>query len=303
MLFSLLLWTGAAAASHTYGDSVSSTGEEVEVFHYLGDPQIGFGHQGWQEDVKRFAQVATIASDANATAVVIAGDLVNVWNSPQLVGGFDSVWPKDFKSELTHLVPGNHDVNSEATTSDAFMEQLSHYRATFGANYHSFSSEYAEFVMIDSESLIVPYLGMNGTTDPGVLNETAVQWQWLEAALQKANATDKHKIIVSHHPPFLGQENETHQYFNMPLEPRQRLMALARSYGVANILCGHTHTTTVRATTDGISVFTVAGTARSFDKNGCGYRTLTVNRTSILHEYHELSEPFNCSSQAEEVPR
>jgi hypothetical protein len=109
------------------------------------------------------------------------------------------------------------------------MDQLSHYRTTFGVNYHSFSSEYADFFLIDSESLIIPYLGLNGTTDPGILNETKVQWEWLGAALQKANASGKHKIIVSHHPPFGKMENESHGYYNMPLEPRKRLMALARS--------------------------------------------------------------------------
>jgi hypothetical protein len=29
--------------------------QEEELLYYLGDPQIGFGNSGWQEDVQRFS--------------------------------------------------------------------------------------------------------------------------------------------------------------------------------------------------------------------------------------------------------
>jgi predicted phosphodiesterase len=273
---------------------------EAEVFFYLGDPQIGFGSKGWHEDVQRFSAVADIANESNCTAVVIAGDLVNVWDNATLTGGFDDVWPTHFKKNNVHLVPGNHDVNSESKTAQDFMGQLSHYRAAFGTNYHSFSTRYAEFFLIDSESLIVPYLGLNGTTNQQILNETQTQWHWLENTLAQSSAT--HKIIVSHHPPFLTTETEAHQYFNYPVVPRKQLMALARKYEVKNLLCGHTHTTTNRSTADGISIYTVAGTARAFDKNGCGYMSLAINQTSIVPEYHRLTGPLaDCSPHSHEI--
>ena len=67
------------------------------------------------------------------------------------------------------------------------------------------------------------------------------QWAWLEAQLVAARAAEMerpHVIITMHHPPFLKTETEAHQYFNMPLVPRRRMLALARKYNVATFLCG-----------------------------------------------------------------
>lgn len=44
--------------------------------------------------------------------------------------------------------------------------------------------------------------GLNGTTDPSVLNESATQWSWLEATLAAAS-TDKHSTRVRHSPLFV----------------------------------------------------------------------------------------------------
>jgi hypothetical protein len=277
-----------------------------ELVYYLGDPQIGFGTQGWQEDVARFAAVAAIAenstgnsssgSSSSSSGVVVAGDLVNVWDNSTFLGGFDAIWPAHFAPDRggVHLVPGNHDVNSAATDAGGFLAQLAHYRASFGANYHAFATRFAQFVLVDSESLIVGALGLNGTADARVLNESETQWRWLEDQLNSSSAAAagrSHRIIVTHHPPFLTSEGEAHQYFNWPEAPRRRFMALARAHGVRNILCGHTHTTTSRATADGIRVFTVAGTAKAFDGNGCGYMTLAINETAVDAVYHRLEDP------------
>ena len=73
------------------------------------------------EDSLRFGLAADASAKASATAVVIAGDLVNTWN-----GGandaegrnFSSVFPGRFRSAAdVHLIPGNHDIdcNGEAT--------------------------------------------------------------------------------------------------------------------------------------------------------------------------------------------
>ena len=76
--------------------------------------------------------------------------------------------PSQFDAAKVHLVPGNHDVNSEASTASGFAQQLAHYRTAFGVDYSSFETKFATFVLINSESLIVPELGLNGTTDPSV---------------------------------------------------------------------------------------------------------------------------------------
>ena len=263
--------------------SVGTVRPQEKVF-YLGDPQIGFGQTGWQQDEARFAAAAAAAHAAGAAAVVIAGDLVNVWDNETLTSGFDAVWPSQFDASKVRLVPGNHDVNSEANSPAGFAEQLAHYRAAFGADYSSFETQFATFVLINSESLIVPELGLNGTTDRSVLNESATQWSWLERTLAAGASTDKHLIVVSHHPAFLKEPDEQHQYWNWPLNVRHRLLGLLDKNGVKKMLCGHTHTTT-NVTVGGLTIYTVAGTARAFDDKGCGYSVLTISADAVEYEY------------------
>lgn len=270
------------------GVAASTAGTSEQVF-YFGDPQIGFGKSGWQEDEARFAAAAKAASGAAAT--VVAGDLVNVWDNATLTGGFDDVWPSKFDKQKVHLIPGNHDVNSDAPDASSFEDQLAHYRNTFGQDFHSFRTQFASFIMINSEALILPHLGLDGKAlDAFLANETETQWAWMERELAAAQKATPHTVVVSHHPPFLKAEDEKHVYWNWPMGERNRLLGLLKKYGVQNILCGHTHTTT-NVSVNGLNIFTVAGTARAFDNNGCGYRVLTINKTDISSVYVRQSDP------------
>lgn len=285
------------------GGIEASTETSTEKVFYLGDPQIGFGKTGWRQDEARFAAAAAAAHAAGAAAVVVAGDLVNVWDNATLTSGFDAVWPSQFDASKVHLVPGNHDVNSEAASASDFAQQLAHYRAAFGPDYSSFETQFATFVLINSESLIVPELGLNGTTDPSVRNESATQWSWLERTLAAGASTGKHLIVVSHHPAFLKDPAEPHQYWNWPLNVRRRLLGLLQKNGVTHMLCGHTHTTTNR-TVGGLSIYTVAGTARAFDDNGCGYSVLTISADEVKYEYvrHDSGPGLTACSAARVHP-
>ena len=120
--------------------------------------------------------------------------------------------------------------------------------------------------------------------DSFLKNETETQWAWMEKELAAAQKASPHVIVVSHHPPFLKAADEKHVYWNWPMGERNRLLGLLSKYGVKNILCGHTHTTT-NVTVGGLNIFTVAGTARAFDNNGCGYRVLTINSTDVSSVY------------------
>ena len=52
---------------------------------------------------------------------------------------FDEVWPLHFRRADTHLVPGNHDVNSEAKTATDFL-MLAHARRVVTLNPSTFSA-------------------------------------------------------------------------------------------------------------------------------------------------------------------
>ena len=190
------------------------------------DTQIGMGNQGPQMDAKRF-EVAARNADG-AAAVVVAGDIVNEWDNQEYVdlaeralALFDAPHGIHLTSGV-HLVPGNHDIDSHAATAEIFREQLAHFRNTFGVDYHSFTTEHATFVMINSESLIAtenhPDFGSGDIHHALAVQEEAdAQWKWLESTLAEAAAGPRpHILPVMHHPPFLNFPTEEAQYFNWP---------------------------------------------------------------------------------------
>ena len=63
-----------------------------------------------------------------------------------------------------------------------------------------------------------------------------------------------------------------------------------QKYDVRHVLAGHTHTTQ-NVTWGNLSIYTVAGTARAFDDNGCGYRVLRMNATGIEAKYVRQDDP------------
>ena len=106
---------GCLAACKSDDDSASHDVTEVdaeatpEVVFYLGDPQIGFSsatdHSDWKLDATRFgAAAAAAAADPLTAAVVVAGDLVNVWNSSEQIALYKAVWPTKFPACGVHQV-------------------------------------------------------------------------------------------------------------------------------------------------------------------------------------------------------
>ena len=268
---------------------------DCETVAYLGDPQIGMSGNV-TEDSRRFGLAADASVKASATAVVIAGDLLQDLGGAGYgdeVPAFKSVWPKRFSSAAdVHLIPGNHDADCNGKASH-YMEDLTHFKQTFTPqDYSTFTTKYASFVLINDETLIINSRNLSrwptNITSP-IAQAAEEQWAFIDRSLSAAQYDERpHTVMVMHHPPFIHTENETAQYFNWPNGPRARLLALVRKYGVRLLLCGHTHTTTEVQTHDNITILTTAGTARAFDKNGCGWRFLRMNATAMDVRYVEL---------------
>jgi 3',5'-cyclic AMP phosphodiesterase CpdA len=275
------------------------------VFHYFGDPQIGFGTDGWEMDVSRFSQAASLAVSGNARRVPIAGDLVNSWNNQTQLDGFNSVWPSQFKSVPVDLVPGNHDVNSEASSGSDMLTELNAYRSRYGIDYHisndTDGSVNIALIGIDSEVLICNFTELD--------DERNKQWSWLETQL-KSIKNGTAAFLLMHHPPFITTEDEVDSYWNWPTQVRQQLLALVRQYKIQHLLCGHTHTTTVVVAADkAFTIYTVGGTARVFDDQGYGYRVFNVTASqsstsgySVNSVYVKLPNQFQSSEACVDVP-
>ena len=103
---------GGDASSDPPTSPAAPTAPRTETVYYFGDPQIGMGKSGWEMDRDRFAAAAR-ASDG-ATAVVVAGDVVNVWDNQQYIDAASEVLamfeaPQGVHlSRGIHVVPGNH---------------------------------------------------------------------------------------------------------------------------------------------------------------------------------------------------
>ena len=99
-------------AAPTAPPPATPAAQRTETVYYFGDPQIGMGKSGWEMDRDRFAAAAR-ASDG-ATAVVVAGDVVNVWDNQQYIDAASEVLamfeaPQGVHlSRGIHVVPGNH---------------------------------------------------------------------------------------------------------------------------------------------------------------------------------------------------
>jgi len=277
---------------------------EAYTFHHFGDPQIGFGDDGWEMDVSRFSQAATLAVSGGAKRVGIAGDLVNSWNNDTQLNGFATVWPSQFKSIPVDLVPGNHDVNSESSSADQMITELNAYRARYGADYHTSNGTDGAvniaLIGIDSEIFISNWTELE--------DERNTQWSWLETQLKNIkNGTAI--FLLMHHPPFITTEDEVESYWNWPMDSRQQILALVRQYKIQHLLCGHTHTTTVVVSADkAFTIYTVGGTARVFDDQGYGYRVFDVTAStqgagySVSTKYVKLPNQWQSKTDCVDVP-
>lgn len=79
------------------------------------------------------------------------------------------------------------------------------------------------------------------STIPGQIggNITPEQFAWLEAVLD--THPDLPKLIVSHHPPALGDAPDWAHWRTLAFEDSQRLQALLKGRNILGILSGHIH--------------------------------------------------------------
>jgi hypothetical protein len=126
----------------------------------------------------------------------------------------------NFRQSLTDGgVLGNHDIN-DTTTLEAFRKDYDQ------PDYYTFERSNSHFFMLNSITLISNLTNLQSAHD--------AQWAWFEHELEKTSKKMSHNpnsgptFVVMHHPPFLVTEDEPEQYFNWPVAPRQRFLALVR---------------------------------------------------------------------------
>jgi len=165
---------------------------------------------------------------AKVALVLISGDLVNSDSEAQ--------W-SDFKSRITafkapvRYVPGNHDVHNKlhsGKTDVVTSAAYANYVQSMGPGF--FATEVAGLRLI----------GVTGSLFGSKLPEENQQWELLERTLGTRSALPT--VVFCHYPLFVHTVDEPGGvYWNIEPEPRQRLLSLLRSGGVAAFLSGHLH--------------------------------------------------------------
>ncbi|MHB8971464.1 MAG: metallophosphoesterase family protein [Pirellulaceae bacterium] len=248
------------------------------TFVHLGDPQIGFGRDGAENDHARLVQAGKQINACKPDFVCLAGDLTNK-NLPReeelLEAGLQTFEPPRVAA------PGNHD----AMTHQALAE----FRRRWGKDYQVFTHNGCDFVVVNSL-----LLSEQGTwfeqKDDAFRQETETQWKWLEATLaQSAQAGRTHVFLLMHVPPFLKLEQEPDGYENLPSTARHRLLDVARQHGVRAILCGHNHANLEVPADSKPTIWTAGGTARVGEGEQLGFHVWHVEQDKVWREFVELS--------------
>ena len=109
------------------------------------------------------------------------------------------------------LQPGNHDVGQSPTPAD-----IERYRQRFGDDYFSFWVGGVLYVALNSQYY---------RDDSAVLGERLEQDEWARRTFASAlERPPKHVVLLSHVPPFVGEEDEQAGWANWRPEPRRSLL-------------------------------------------------------------------------------
>lgn len=247
-------------------------------FVQLCDTQLGMG--GYEADKIRFELAVKAINALDVDWVVVCGDLVNDGKDDQSVADF-----KRIVAAFTipvYLAPGNHDVGNEPT-----VESLERYRKLQGADYYSAMEHGYKLVIVNTQlwKFHVP-------------QESEKHDVWFSEELLKTTQSSTPTLIVSHYPPFVASADEADDYFNLPPEKRQQLLAAVKAAGVKAWLAGHVHKNIV-LDYEGIPVVASATTSKNFDGAPYGFRVWEADVDGTLtHHYEALEIPAGLIPEA-----
>jgi serine/threonine-protein phosphatase CPPED1 len=264
-VLAVLLWAALAAA------------QVPTYFIQMSDPQFGMyaSDQGFAQETANFEFAIAAANRLKPAFVVVTGDLVNRPGDPAQIAEYRRIAATLDRRIALHSVPGNHDVGNEHTA-----ESLAAYRKLFGPDYYTFRSGPIAGFVVNSMLLKAP---------GKVQDEAVKQDAWLRTELTKAKAGGaKHLIVFLHHPLFLKNPDEPEEYFNCPVEPRKRMLALLHEYGVRWVFAGHYHRNAEAR--DGDLTMVVTGPVGKPLEGGSGFRLVTVKDGTVTHRFRGFGD-------------
>jgi hypothetical protein len=111
---------------------------------------------------------------------------------------------------------------------------------------------------------------------------------WIENQL--AGRAPGPTVVVCHHPPFVEDPGESHNYWNLPIERRMPFLELLAGAGVELLLCGHRHLN-ARVEFEGIEIVTTSAVGFPLGSDPPGFRMVEIGESRISHSYYPLADP------------
>lgn len=254
--FLMLIWGYATSQAQTF------------EFVQLCDPQLGMGE--YEEDKKSFERAVQKINQLKPDFVVICGDLVHHASD----SSFQHYLSIRNKLDVpVYQVPGNHDIGLNPT-----VESLANYRSLFGDDYFIKEHKGISFIFTNTQ------LWKSYTEQASEKHH-----QWFEQTMDSLYNNNIPSIVVGHYPLFVNESQEKDEYFNLPLNYRQKILELMVRNKTLAYLSGHKHLL-VTNTYEGIQLLSGESTSVNFDKRPLGFRVWSVSSQDITHRFVPLKE-------------
>jgi 3',5'-cyclic AMP phosphodiesterase CpdA len=245
-------------------------------FVQMSDPQFGMytNNADFAQETANFEFAIANANRLRPSFVVVCGDLINRAGDAAQAAEYLRVAAKLDRSIAIHNVAGNHDVGNSPTP-----DSLAAYRAKFGPDYYTFRRADFTGIVLNSSLLQHP---------EGAPEDAAKQEVWLLAALEKLKTEGaRHVVVFQHIPFFLDRADEADQYFNIPLETRNKYLDLLTKYGVHDVFAGHYHRN-ASAHTDSLRMVTTGPVGKPLGPDPSGIRIVIVRESTMENQYYGL---------------
>ncbi len=230
-------------------------------------------YAGFEWDADRYRAAIAAANAIRPSFVVMGGDMVDSSNDLDQLETL-----RDITSQLDpeipmHWVAGNHDAAADALVPTA--ASLAWYREHFGPDRYTFEAGDVRFVVMNTVVLDHP---------EEVPDEFEEQWAFLDHAV---SGSDRRVVLLGHHPLFLREAGEPDDYWNLPSEPRKRLLDLIHANDVPIAFAGHWHRNSA-SHDGGFEMVTSGPVGVPLGDDPSGFTLVDVGSTSISHRYEAL---------------
>lgn len=250
--------------------------EAAFFFIQLSDTQFGMYSKDreFSQETANYEFAIAAANRLKPRFVIVCGDLVNKPDDAAQVAEYQRISGKLDRSIRLYHVAGNHDVGNVPTPAD-----LAAYRRQFGEDYYSFREGGVYGLVLNSSLIHSP---------SAAPEEYEKQNVWVRRELARARDSGVRQIIVfMHHPLFLDTGGEPDQYFNIPLERREPLLALFKEYGVRHVFAGHYHRNALGRDGD-LHMITTGPVGMPLGKAKSGMRLVRIEGLALTHEYFDF---------------